>query len=190
MTRQPSLFNRVARSGLPTALKAAFERFWAAYPARAQTNPRAVAEAEFAALVRDGVEAEQLVGAAAAYAAHCKAKCVEPLYRWQARTFLGAGHWRDFLATDPAPPPVTAAPAAEAAPAHFLDALRATTTELEWRLWLGPLSLHSITDGEIALIAAPTRYAASHARSQYRSAIRAALRVKQLDILSMEEIHP
>ena len=48
---------------LPKTTLDAFERFWKAYPYRAE-NPKAPARVVFARLIKDGHDAEALIGAA------------------------------------------------------------------------------------------------------------------------------
>jgi hypothetical protein len=171
----------------------AFQQFWAAYPRR-RPNPIAEAEAEFAKAVRAGVAAQDLVQAAAAYAALCKSKSTAEDFIVHAATFIRKGRWRDFVGenaqlADPAPPPRPQVEVPEDAH-HPLAELRPRVGHQDWRMWILPLVLVTHSEGERALLAAPSRFHAAHVRAQHYTAIKAALRVQQLDILSQEEVHP
>ena len=190
MTRQPNLF---ARSALPASLVPAFAQFWAAYPPR-RPNPRAEAEAEFARAVRAGVAAQDLVQAAGAYAALCRSKGTAEDFIVHASTFIRKGRWRDHVGEDaqlatpaPAPKPPVEVPADAH---HPLAELRPRLGPTDWRLWILPLEVVTHTEGQRALIAAPSRFHAAHVRAQHYASIRSVLRVDELDILAREEIQP
>jgi hypothetical protein len=190
MTRQPALF---ARSPLPASMAPLFEQFWAAYPRR-RPNPRAEAEAEFARAVRAGVAAQDLVQAAGAYAALCKSKGTAEDFIVHAATFVRKGRWRDFTgeaAQLAGPAPTPRPPVEVPADAHHpLAALRPRLTPGDWRMWILPLDLVNHSEGEIALISAPSRFHAAHVRAQHYAALKQVLRVKELDILAQEDIQP
>ena len=183
MTRQLHLFGRSA--ALPAALAADFAAFWAAYPPRAP-NPRAVAEAAYVGAIRAGATPADLVAAAAGYAAECRRLGTAEAFIVHARTFLGQARWRDYVPAADAPP----APVAPAAvdPAHPLACLLPLLGESVWRIWIAPVEVASWAEGDRALLVAPDPFHRDRLRQQHAPALRAALRVRRLDILAREEM--
>lgn len=181
MTRQPTLFGRTA---LPRKLAADFEAFWAAYPTR-KPNPRALAEAAFGAAVSGGAKPSDLVASAAGYAAECKRLSTGNDFIVHARTFLTQARWLDYLPKEDAP---RAAAAITPNPAHPLASLHRLLGAAEWRAWIAPVEIVSWSEGAVALLVAPSKFHRDRLRQQHAPALRAALRVVKLDILSREEV--
>lgn len=182
--RQTSLF---PKSGLPSRLRADFEAFWKAYPAR-RPNPRALAEAAFARAVADGAEPVDLVRAAAGYAAECKRLGTEPAFIVHAATFLRQQRFLDYLTAPEAAKP--AAPAETAFDHPLWPALRGVLVPREFERWILPLVVASITEGESALLVAPTRFHRDWVRQNHHIALRQALRVRVLNIEIPEAVTP
>ncbi|WP_431281637.1 DnaA N-terminal domain-containing protein [Humitalea sp. 24SJ18S-53] len=180
MTRQPNLFGR---SALPPRLATDFEAFWAAYPKRIP-NPRAMAEAAFGRTVQGGAAPSDLVAAATGYAAECRRQGISNDFIVHARTFLGQARWIDYL-----PKPKASASAATAVdPAHPLAALQPLFGAAEWRAWILPIEIASLTEGMSALLVAPSKFHRDRLRQQHAPALQAALRVRRLEIVAREEM--
>src|SRR5690606_34326058 len=77
----------------------AFERAWAAYPARDGSNPKVGAYSAFRARVARGAVPDQLVTAAEHYRQHCQQREIEGTsFVQQAQTFYGPKEpWREYL---------------------------------------------------------------------------------------------
>lgn len=77
----------------------AFERAWAAYPARDGSNPKVGAYSAFRARVAKGTVPDQLVQAAEHYRQHCQQREMEGTsFVQQAATFWGPKEpWREFV---------------------------------------------------------------------------------------------
>lgn len=181
---QRSLF---PRSGLPASLRGDFEAFWRAYPAR-RPNPRALAEAEFAKAVRAGAEPADLVAAAAAYADQVKKLGIAEAFVVHAATFLRQRRFLDYLSAGDAPP---AASVSQPDPDHPLwQATRGAISVAEFQRWIAPLVVVTHTEGEAALLQAPSRFHRDWVRSHYRVQLRLALRVRILDVEIAEDIRP
>ena len=74
-----------------------FGRFWAVYPPRLGSNPKAPAEMKFLRAVAAGIDPEMLIGSAKAYAAAIKATKQENTpYVAQAVTWLNQQRWQDY----------------------------------------------------------------------------------------------
>ncbi len=163
---------------LPAELAPAFAEFWAAYPPR-RPNPRALAEAAFAAAVKAGATPKQLVAAAGAYAAECRAKGVKEEFIVHARTFLAQRRFEDYLA------PATANHLPETSkmvePAHpWWPAFRGWITPAGFAQWIAPLvCVGGVTDGEgrplNATLRAPSAFHRDHVRERYSEPLKAAL---------------
>lgn len=179
---QRSLF---PKDGLPRQLRADFEAFWDAYPSR-RPNPRALAETAFARAVAQGARPEDLVRAADGYCAEVRKMGIGQEFVVHAATFLRQRRWQDYLHD-----PVAAAPARPAEPEHALwPALRTRLSPTDFRAWIAPLTVLSHTDGEAALLEAPTAFHRSHVLMHHSVALKAALRVKRMDIVVRGEWEP
>ena len=161
---------------LPAALAPAFDEFWAAYPKRSP-NPRALAEAAFAAAVKAGAKPAELVAAAGRYAAECAAKAVREEFIVHARTFLAQRRFLDYLAPEP---PVAATPAA-AEPAHpWWPAFRGWITPAGFAQWIAPLvwvvESQDFDTGRVnCTLRAPSGFHRDHVRERYSEPLKAAL---------------
>lgn len=191
--KQPNLFRG---SGLTAELRAQFDAFWAAYPAR-RPNPRALAEAAFAKAVAAGFAPAELVAAAQGYAAECKRKGLAEDFIVHARTFLSQRRFEDYIAP-PETAPIGASrgerasgTTAEAEPDHPLwPLLRGTMPLAEFRTWIAKLTVLTWSEGESALLTAPTRFVRDWVRQHHAVQLRTALRVKTLHIDLSEDVHP
>lgn len=177
--------NLFPKAGLTTALRTDFEAFWAAYPPR-RPNPRALAEVAFQAAVKAGsATSAELVAAATAYAAEVKRKGIAEDFIVHARTFLVQQRFRDYLAAP--------APASEVSPAADVEhelwhRLRDRMSVGEFLRWIAPLVVVTHTDGEAALLQAPTRFHRDWVRQHHAIPLKAALRVRILDIEIVKDI--
>ena len=72
-----------------------FDRFWAAYPKRYGSNPKAPARAKFERFVRAGADPEAIIGGARAYAEQ-ESKNVGTPYIAMASTWLNQKRWEDY----------------------------------------------------------------------------------------------
>jgi hypothetical protein len=80
------------------AVDEAFERFWAAYPKRDMANPRKPAAEKFAVAVKNGVDPEDIIAGAQAYARQLQAAGkIGTSYVAQAVTWLNQMRWADEL---------------------------------------------------------------------------------------------
>lgn len=182
MTRQRALFTG---SGLPPTLKGPFNDFWKAYPPRSP-NPRAMAEAEFAAAVKAGRAPADLVAAAQGYAAECKRLAINPAYIVHAATFLRQGRFLDYV-------PAPAGDATAAAPAVEIDhplwpALRDRMPAAEFRAWIGKCGVVSWTEGETLLLRAPSTFVRNWIRANFLVQLRSIAKVVDIDIAG--EVEP
>jgi len=177
--------NLFPKDGLPRGLRADFEAFWNAYPRR-RPNPRALAETEFAKAVQAGALPADLVRAADGYHAEIRKQGIAEAFVVHAATFLRQRRWLDYLRE-----PVAEAPARAGEPDHELwGALRGHMSAADFRAWVAPLTVLSLTDGEAALLVAPSRFHRDWVRQHHLPALKAALRVKTLDIDIAEDIRP
>ena len=174
-------------NALPARLHAPFRAFWEAYPQR-RPNPRALAEAEFAKAVRAGAVPADLVAAASGYAAEVRRKNLAEDFVVHAATFL---RQRRFLAYRPAEAaaPSTSAPHLDGD--HPLwPHLRSLVTPAEFVRWFQPLQLLSLSEGDAALLVAPTRFHRDWLRTHHAILLKGALRVRRLDIDVREDVQP
>jgi|GEM_PF-2030872 len=179
---QRSLF---PKDGLPARLRADFEAFWNAYPPR-RPNPRALAETAFAKAVQAGAEPAALVRAAEAYQAEVRKLAIGQDFVVHAATFLRQRRWEDYVRD-----PVAEAPATAAEPDHELwPALRGRLSPADFRAWIAPLAVISLTEAEAALLLAPSRFHRDYVRQHHLVVLKAALRVKVLDIDVAGDIRP
>lgn len=180
---QRSLF---PKDGLPRQLRADFEAFWDAYPSR-RPNPRALAETAFARAVAQGARPEDLVRAADGYCAEVRKMGIGQEFVVHAATFLRQRRFEDYLR-----PPVAEAPAPAAYSSdHALwPALRGVISDIEFRRWIEPLEVVGITEGESAMLRAPTKFHRDWIRQHYDLVLRPALRVRRLHVEVAEDIRP
>ena len=179
--------NLFPKAGLPTRLRADFEAFWRAYPPR-RPNPRALAEAAFGKAVAGGAAPSDLVAAAGAYAAEVKRKGIAEDFVVHARTFLGQQRFLDYV-----PQAAATAPAAAPAPdvEHELwERMRDRVSAGDFLRWIAPLVVVTHSEGDAALLQAPTRFHRDWVRQHYAVALKGALRVRLLDIDIAEDIQP
>lgn len=164
---------------LPGELLGIFADFWAAYPYR-RPNPRALAEAAFAAAVKAGAKPADLVAAAVAYAAECKAKGVAEPFVVHARTFLAQRRFEDYLA--PAPGGQVVAPGAVDEPVHpWWPAFRGRISPADFTRWIAPLVWEVETTDEAfctesVTLSAPSAFHRDYVRERYAEPLKAALR--------------
>ncbi len=137
----------------------AFARFMAAYPPR-RPNPSAPARAEFAKLLKEGLDADQLVAAAGRFARLCKAEGVTAQFVPHARRWLKNREFEDFMTDAPAP-----AGPAQPAPDHPLDWMRAEMPAASWTAWIAPLSAVAVEGG--IEITARTAFARDRVRNDH-----------------------
>lgn len=164
---------------LPPALRGHFAAFWAAYPPH-RPNPRALAEAAFGRAVAAGATPEDLIRAATAYAAECRARGIAQDFVVHARTFLVQRRWLDYLAapgSDPAP-----APAAPSIDHPLWGVLEPFMLASDFRAWILPLAIiRHETDGTLHLLA-PSRFHARHVETQFGALICRAAGAPELRI--------
>lgn len=153
---------------VPAEVQAAFNRFWAAYPARAD-NPKKPALKVFAQLVADGADAEALVRAAGAFAAHVKSKGFDPVFTPHARTWLAQERFEEWTEV----PASAQARASGPNPEHPLSPLYRQIGEAAWASYIAPLVITVIFPG--ARIEAPTRFALDRVRQNWGGDIEAQL---------------
>lgn len=155
---------------LPVGLEAAFEAFWKAYPPR-RPNPRLEAAFAFAKALKHHATAEQLIAAAAAYAAEVVAKGTKEEFIVHARTFLSKGRYLDYL-----PDPEAAAPAPAAAePEHPLWARLQGHVDLPtFHAWIGKCEVEDETHLVVTL-KAPSHFVAQHIAAEFRPLLERAL---------------
>jgi hypothetical protein len=174
MSRTPALLP--ASGGLPARLKPHFEALWAAYPAR-RPNPRAKAEARFAALATHA-RPEDIAAAAEAFAAECRAQKIDGPFVPHLATWLSERRFMDY------PPFATLAAAphpTEAEPDHaWWPSFRGRISITDFRHWIAPLVVLAQTDGEGALVQAPSRFHADRVRANHASLVARALGVKRV----------
>jgi len=158
---------RAKTQPVPASVQAAFDRFWAAYPTRAD-NPKKPALKLFADLVAGGADAEALVRAAGAFAAHVKSQGFDPKFTPHARTWLAQERFEEW-ATDA----LVSAPATGPSPDHPLAALHGRIGDAAWASYIAPLVITVSFPG--ARIEAPTRFALDRVRQFWGRDIEALL---------------
>ena len=152
---------------VPASVQAAFDRFWAAYPPRAD-NPKKPAMKVFADLVAGGADAEALVRAAGAFAAHVKSQGFDPKITPHARTWLAQERFEEW-ATDA----LVSAPATGPSPDHPLAALHGRIGDAAWASYIAPLVITVSFPG--ARVEARTRFALDRVRQSWGRDIEAVL---------------
>jgi len=74
-----------------------FDRFWSEYPRRAGGNPKHPASLKFAAAIKAGASAEDIIAGARAYRLECEAsKIIGSSYIAMASTWLNQRRWTDL----------------------------------------------------------------------------------------------
>ncbi|MRL67853.1 hypothetical protein [Brevundimonas sp. SPF441] len=144
---------------VPASVQAAFDRFWAAYPPRAD-NPKKPALKVFADLVAGGADAEALVRAAGTFAAHVKSQGFDPKFTPHARTWLAQERFEEW-ATDA----LVSAPATGPSPDHPLAALHGRIGDAAWASYIAPLVITVSFPG--ARVEARTRFALDRVRQSW-----------------------
>jgi hypothetical protein len=162
---------------LPGELRGIFAEFWEAYPHR-RPNPRAVAEGAFAAAVKAGAKPADLVGAAAAYAAECRAKGIAEAFIVHARTFLAQRRFEDYLGAVPAPAAASSSPAEPDHP--WWPAFRGRVSPAAFAHWIVPLAcMGGSTDADgralSVTLSAPSAFHRDYVREHFAEALKAAL---------------
>lgn len=156
---------------LPTDLEAPFEAFWKAYPPR-RPNPRLVAAQAFAKIVKHHATAEQLIAAAAAYAAEVVLKRIKEESILHARTFLAQGRYLDYL---PPPEAAAAAPAPTAEPEHPLwPRLQGHVDLPTFQAWIGKCQVLELTESRL-ILRAPSSFVAARMREEFLPLMRRVL---------------
>jgi hypothetical protein len=162
------------RNGLPKALRESFDAFWKAYPHR-RPNPRALAEAAFTRAVQDGAKPDQLIAAAAAYAAECREKQIGEAFIVHASTFLRQRRWQDYVAEAQ---PNT--PAAE--PEHALwPLLRPHLDRKTFGVWIGRCQVVE-TGPELLHLMAPSGFVARHIEQEWGTLLKRVTGARELVI--------
>lgn len=141
-----------------SAVRAAFERLMAAYPARGD-NPRTPALIVFARLVDEGEDAEVLVRAAARFAEVLKAEKRDPRMIPHTRTWLSQRRFDDYADA------LASADAGQPMPEHPLAFMRDEVGQGAWASYLAPLKLIS-EDGQ-TVIEARTAFALDRIRKAW-----------------------
>jgi len=153
---------------LPKTTLDAFDRFWKAYPYRAE-NPKAPARVVFARLLKEGVCPEALIAAAGRYARFVEEQKIKSIFIPHARKWLNQGYFEDFM-TDPDVP--ASAPAGPS-PEHPLAALYTHVGEGPWASYFAPLTIEISEAG--ATLTAATHYARTKLERDYGDLIERAL---------------
>lgn len=138
----------------------AFERFWKAYPYRAE-NPKAPARVVFASLLKEGVCPEALIAAAGRYALFVSEQKVKSIFIPHARKWLNQRYFEDYM-TDPDAP--VSAPSGPS-PEHPLASLYADVGEGPWLSYFAPLTIDQTV--QPVRITAATRYALDRLSRDY-----------------------
>ncbi len=168
---------------LPGELRGIFADFWEVYPYR-RPNPRALAEAAFAAAVKAGAKPADLVAAAAAYAAECKSKGIAEAFVVHARTFLAQRRFEDYLVSGAGQAVVSDKPAEPDHP--WWPAFRGRVSAAAFAQWIEPLRVVAQTrlfeEGGLlnVTLSAPSAFHRDYVREHFAEAIKAAVRCRQI----------
>jgi hypothetical protein len=163
------------RNGLPRALREGFDAFWKAYPPR-RPNPRALAEAAFTRSVQDGATPEQLISAAAAYAAECREKQIAEAFIVHASTFLRQQRWKDYLDA----PPATRDAGQPAEPKHELwPLLRPHLDRASFTVWIGRCQVME-SGPELLHLMAPSGFVARHIEQEWGALLKRVTGAREL----------
>lgn len=146
----------------------AFDRFWAAYPYRAE-NPKAPARVVFARLLKEGVCAEALIAAAGRYASFISREKVKSIFIPHARKWLNQRYFEDYMTDPDAPASAPEGPS----PDHPLACLFAEVGEGPWLSYFAPLVIDQTL--RPVRITAPHRFALERLTRDYGPRIVAVL---------------
>lgn len=156
------------------AADADFEAFWAAYPSR-RPNPRATARVAFdKAVVKRGVQPDDLIAAARAFALECARAEIDPKFIPHARTWLTQERYADYLQ-----PAETGADHAD--PIHEPPALLGIAGEIgqvQYRAWIAPLRLRNPLCPRTVIVVCPSEAHRMWVKSHYAETLRRHLRRK------------
>jgi hypothetical protein len=177
--------NLFPKGGLPDRLRGDFEAFWKAYPPRSP-NPRKLAEAAFVKTVVAGTSPADLVAAAGAYAAEVKRKGVAEDFIVHARTFLTQQRFADYVPKPDAAP--VAMDTTRAIEHPLWPAMASRIDARAFCRWIEPLAVVTHSEGEAALLQAPSRFHRDWVRQHYAVPLKTALRVRILEIDVAEDI--
>lgn len=105
-TRQNTTFHPANSAGKPIIepikepITVFFERLMKVYPKREGRNPAEPAEREFEALVKSGIDPEQIIRAATSYAEEVKQSKMDRRFVVQTHRWLNECHWRETAAVE------------------------------------------------------------------------------------------
>lgn len=150
------------------ATLSAFDRFWKAYPYRAE-NPKAPARVVFERLLKEGVCPEALIAAAGRYAAFVAGEKIKSIFIPHARKWLNQRYFEDYMTDADVPASAPAGPS----PEHPLFALYAKVGDAAWTSYFAPLTVEIGTAG--AVVTAATGYARTKLERDYSADIEALL---------------
>ena len=159
---------------LPNALRDAFERFWLAVPKRPADRPGKARE-EFARLVRAGLDADDLVRAAEAYAADAARRRVDPQYIPLTAKWLREGGHEPYLAPAEAPGELTVDTSVSQDPL-YTRLVAAGLTDASYRAWITACAL--TVQGATLIVGAPTRFHAETVRERFNGVLLKAFSVR------------
>lgn len=141
------------------AVADAFDRFWKAYPYRAE-NPKSPARIVFARLVAEGEDAEALIAAAGRYARFAKAEGIKSVFIPHARKWLNQRYFEDYMEAD-----VPASAPEGPSPEHPLAFLYPEVGPGAWASYFAPLTW--TMDGETHVFTARTKFALERLRRDW-----------------------
>jgi len=144
-------------------IRAAFDRFKAAYPKRPE-NGWAAALVAFEKLAKVGVDMDMLVRAAGAYAKHAAANVTDPKFIPMAKKWLGERRFEDFQDEAAAPAETDSAEGE-----HPFDWAKGQVPDRAWTSWFRQLD---VVEGNPTTINAPTQFALDHVRAEYGPMLR------------------
>lgn len=152
---------------LPTLpeIRAAFDRFKAAYPKRPE-NGWAPASIAFEKLAKAGVDLDMLVRSASAYAAFTAANVADPKFIPMAKKWLGERRFEDFQEEAPAS---ADQPSPEPPPEHPFAWAQGKVPDRAWTSWFRQLD---VAPGNPVTIIAPTQFALDHVKAEYGPQLR------------------
>lgn len=153
------------------ATVSAFERFWKAYPYRAE-NPKAPARVVFERLLKEGVCPEALIAAAGRYADFVAGEKIKSVFIPHARKWLNQRYFEDYM-PDPDAPASAQTVASGPSPDHPLAPLFDRIVVAAWASYIAPLSIKP--HGSESHVAAPTRFALDRVRDTWGREIEARL---------------
>jgi hypothetical protein len=156
-----------ATVGVPAlpVIRAAFDRFKAAYPQRPE-NGWAPARVAFEKLAKAGVDMDMLVRSASAYAAFTAANVADPKFIPMAKKWLGERRFEDFQEEAPAS---AAQPSPEPPPEHPFAWAQGKVPDRAWASWFRQLD---VEPGQPVTVIAPNLFALNHIKGEYGPLIR------------------